>query len=452
MIRNTLRYLVLNVKDRNVLRYYKDLRRAQHIPKNEQDSAQVAKLNLLLNHSYNNVPYYREMLKESGLLVNGSINIKNQNQLNVLPMLTKNIIRNENKNLHSSDLLSRKAYRNTTGGSTGEPMVFMQDMSYLTSNLANTYLSKLWKGAEIYDKTTIIWGAERDTFEGKKPFKAKVKDYFLNTTRLNSFVLTPESIEKYVDHLNRTQPKLIIAYVQSIYAIAIYAKKNGLKVRAQNGIHAAAGTVHPFMRKEIESVFQCKVYNYYGSREAGSIASECSAHNGLHIMMDHTYVEVVDNDGRQCNPGEVGNILITTLNNFSMPLIRYQIGDIGALSEPGDCSCACNYPKLESVLGRTTDLFRTEDGSVVMPEYFIHLIGVVCNKGAIKLFQVVQEAIDRIRVIMVLETDLLDETRLEIEEKIKLVMGANCLVIFDIVNDIPKTKTGKYLYTISNIN
>ena len=134
-----------------------------------------------------------------------------------------------------------------------------------------------------------------------------------------------------------------------------------------------------------------------------------------------------------------------------MPLIRYKIGDIGIMQEYSDCICGYNYQKLQKVVGRTTDVFKTISGSIVVPEYFIHLIGVVCNKGNIKLFQVIQEKLDKIIIKIVKDGEILNIDLLEIEEKIKLVMGSECEIVFEFIENIPTTLTGKHRYTISNI-
>ena len=450
-IRKVSRWILLNIKDRKIISIFNDLNKSQYNDRNIILDKQLYKLQLLLKHAYNNVPYYKALLDDTGLVNEGRIELKSINQLRALPLLTKDIIREQKDNMYSLDINERKAYRNTSGGSTGEPVVFMQDMKYMVNNLANTYLARSWRGAGLYDSTVVLWGAERDTFEGKKPFTQVVKDFLLNTLRLNTFVLSGDIIECYMKILNNRKPRLIIAYVQSIYTMAQYAREKGIKVKKQQAIHAAAGTVFPFMREEIEKVFGCKLFNHYGAREVGSAASECSDHNGLHIMMEHNLVEVIDEHGNQCKPGEQGHIVITTLNNYSMPLIRYWVGDIGVYSKDSVCSCGCNYPKIEKVVGRSTDRFKALNGTLVMPEYFIHLIGVVCNKGNIKLFQVIQESLESIRVKIVKEGELSSASLEEIEYKIKMVMGEECIVNFEFVDDIPKTKTGKYLYTISKV-
>ena len=170
----------------------------------------------------------------------------------------------------------------------------------------------------------------------------------------------------------------------------------------------------------------------------GSIASECQNHDGLHILMEHTLVEVVDELGKRCLPGVEGEIVITTLNNYSMPLIRYKIGDMGVMSDKIQCNCGCNYPILQKISGRTNGVFKTKSGS---------------NRESIKNFQVIQKDLDFIKVKIVKKDgiEFNEEDISDIKNKIKLVMGINCKVVFEFVDKIKKTPNGKYLNTVSEI-
>lgn len=446
-----LSWLVQNIKDGDIIKIFNELKKNTNESIEEVEIRQLYKLNKLLNYAYNNVPYYRNLLNKTNLVKNGTVSLQKISELSQIPFLTKEIIRKEKERLYSNDFQNRKSYKNTTGGSTGEPVVFLQDRYFQVNNLANFLLIRSWRGADPYDSTVILWGAERDTFEGKKPIKAKIIDFLLNIETLNTFYMSNKIMKNYIEIINKKKPKIIQGYVQSIYEIAKFSKVNKIPIEEQNAIHAGAGTVYDFMRKEIESAFHCKVYNHYGTREMGVVASECNAHDGLHIMMEHTIVEVVDKNGDQCRLGEEGEIVVTTLNNYSMPLIRYKIGDIGILQKYEKCKCGCSYPKLEKVLGRKTDLFKTTSGSIVMPEYFIHLIGVVYNRGNIKKFQIIQKKLDLVIIKIVIDGEILQDNLDEIENKIKIVMGQDCKVVFECLDNIPKTKTGKFLYTISKV-
>lgn len=427
---------------------YHEIRHKPFLSKEENDRRQLYKLNRILNHAYRNVPYYYRLLQESGTVKNGKITIRDLSELEKIPFLSKDIIREQKQALYANDIAQRHSYKNTSGGSTGEPILFIQDKEYLANNLANFLLARSWRGAGPYDDIVYIWGAERDIFSGKKPFTATLKDFFVNRLRFNSFKMSEREMLDCIHALNKHKPKLIIAYVQSIYDLARFAKKNKIHVEKQNAIHAAAGTLYDFLRKEIEEVFQCEVFNHYGSREVGAIASECSAHDGLHILSEHTLVEVVNEEGRSCEPGEKGEIVVTTLNNYSMPLIRYKIGDIGIKQAYRDCACGCSYPKLQKVVGRSTDIFTTKAGSKVYGAYFTHLFYYY---DWIKNFQVIQKDSSHILVKIVKIGDVNERALDDIRRKIKLVMGEECQIEFQFLDEIPKTRTGKQLYTISEV-
>ena len=141
-------------------------------------------------------------------------------------------------------------------------------------------------------------------------------------------------------------------------------------------------------------------------------------------------------------------MVVTTLHNYSMPLIRYEIGDMAVLG-PKSCKCKSLLPTLKNITGRITDHFKLKNGTVVPAEFFIHLIGVVCNTGKINKFQVIQKDFEHIKILAVLNENLSISDRKNIEDKLKVVMGKDCKISWEFVDDIPKTKSGKYIYTKS---
>lgn len=447
-IQKILKFLLYKFKDKDIIERYYKIKDLPYLSKDENDKRVLKKVNKLLNHSYKNVPYYREVFEKSGIVKDSCIDLKNIADLKQLPFMTKDIIKQQKEQLYSEDIFHRRSYKNTSGGSTGNPVLFIQDREYKISNQANVILLESWRGTGPYDSRLLLWGAERDTYEGKKPWVSYLKEFILNITVLNTFTMSDKDMKNYIKILNRKKPALIRAYVQSIYEIASFANKNNIKVKPQKAIHSAAGTLYDFMREKIEDVFGCKVFNHYGSREVGPIASECNAHDGLHIMMDHTMLEIVNENGELCQAGEEGEIVVTTLNNYSMPLIRYKIGDIGIMQEYEKCSCGCTYPKLKKVIGRSTDIFKSIDGKKIDGEYFTHLFYFI---DGVKTFQVIQEEIDKIIVKIVKSSEIHHADIKEIEKKIKTIMGKKCNVVFEFVEEIPKTKTGKIMYTISKV-
>jgi len=351
--------------------------------------------------------------------------------------------------------MGRGTFRNSTGGSTGAPVSFLQDNSYQAANLASSELLFAWAGVPRGALSIKLWGATRDLGDGKARLRSLLVRAVHNQVVLNCFVLTDELMEEYLAAINRLQPVIIEAYVDGIYELAKFLDRSRLHVNYQlGGIIVSAGTLLPHMRAVIEQAFGAPVFNRYGSREAGGIASECTLHRGLHVMGETTLVEVVDANGVPAAAGEEGDILVTNLWNHTMPLIRYRIGDRGVRSAE-TCGCGRPYPLLAAVNGRCSLALRRRDG-VVSPVFFAHVMGVLHNDGSVAKFQIVQEAYDRITVRLVPRRGEFNfaswDKRELITKELQTLMGDKCEVEFKLEKEIEITPTGKHLYTICRIS
>lgn len=378
-------------------------------------------------------------------------------EISKIEPLSKEDLRLEHNRLLTKNPSDNKTYWNKSGGSTGEPVEFLQDKEYRDTARAVTFLFNQWSGYELGEKKVWLWGSERDLFTGSEKITTKIKRKIKNEIWLNSFKMGPEEMQQYVENINSFQPVQILGYAESTYELASFIENNDLDVYSPKAIMTSAGNLYPHMRDTIERVFDAPVYDRYGSREVGDIACECPKHEGLHISSPTHLVEVVDNDGNHVNVGEQGHVLVTSLTNYSMPLIRYQIGDM-AVWGGYSCSCDLPFPVLKEISGRETSMFYTKSGDVISPEYFIHLLGVVLDPEWIEKFQIVQKEHDRV-LIKCVSTMSFSEIKEhnpdgleEISEKIKLVMGDDCTVEFEFVATIPHSDSGKYLYAVSEVD
>ncbi len=398
--------------------------------------------NLLL-HAYQNVPYYHDIFDEIGIIKNNEIDLS---RFTEIPVLTKEIIRAQDEKLISKDLTTRKWYYNSSGGSTGEPLRFIQDDVYgKWGNVAFYYWYKDILGIdEPSVKKVILWGSERDLFQGGLGWKTKIMNWLANTVFLNSFKMTEEDMERYLSTINSYKPDLIRGYAGSLYELCRYAEREGIKVYSPKIVVSSAEVLSDEMRGEIEKVFGTKVYDYYGSRETNNLAGECKA-GLMHILAFHNYVEILNDSNQPVKEGEEGKVIVTNLHNYSMPFIRYEIGDMAVLG-PEKCQCGNILPTLRKISGRITNHFVKENGTLIHGEYFTHLFYL---KDWIKSFQVIQEDYQRVKILVVLERIMEESEKKDIEDKIKLVMGKDCQIIWEFVDEIRKTPQGKYLYTKS---
>lgn len=437
------------------LGYFKMLQQAENASIMEIQKAQDKLLNQLFHHSYLQVPYYRRVIDEKGGL-EFLAKTKPTAVLNDLPLLTKSIIREHWEDLKSGDLKRQKWYYNTSGGSTGEPVKLIQDRELFLQAQAVKMLFDSWTGYTLGMSKVGLWGSERDLLVGREPIKTRVGRYLRNELWLNAFKMSESDMLDYVKAINRVRPVQILAYADSIYELSQFIEQKGIDVCSPRAIMTSAGTLYPHMRESIERIFRAPAFNRYGSREVGDIACECEAHKGLHVSPLTHYVEILREDGTPAGPGEVGEVVVTSLVNYAMPLIRYRIGDMAVWSEE-ECSCKRAWPLLREVIGRTTDVFTKRDGTKIVPEYFIHIIGVVLKPSWLRKFQVIQEDYDHIRLLVEPAIDKKDAQRElerekpELEEKVHLVMGKDCRLDIELVDYIPPSPSGKYRYTISKV-
>jgi len=451
-MRGLLYEVYVMIKRRNQRTFLDFLRRAESLTEKQIQKLQEERLRALLRHAYENVPYYRRQIESlGGLQVVESRDVKSF--LSELPLLTKTTVREFREDLKSQDLKSRKWFYNTSGGSTGEPVRLIQDSVFYEYGQAVKRLYDLWTGYRVGMPKVVLWGSERDLFLGRESLKIRFGRWLRNEYWLNAFRMGPSEMRKYLRLINTVRPVQILAYAEAAYELARFAEREGLKVYPPRAVMTSAGTLYTYMRETIQRVFGAPVFNRYGSREVGDIACECEAHEGLHICPVTHYVEILREDGTPARPGEVGEVVVTSLTNYAMPLIRYRIGDMAVWAEE-KCSCGRAWPLLKTVTGRVTDTFVTKDGTRVHGEFFTHL---VYFRDWIRKFQFIQEDYNLIVLLVVPSCrfeeakDIIKHEHRDLEKKIQIVMGESCRLEIKLVDDIPPSPSGKYRYTVSKV-
>jgi phenylacetate-CoA ligase len=398
----------------------------------------------LLRHAAHAVPYYADRL--GGM--DEEIARDPVAALRSLPVLTKEDVRENFDRLCSTDLAGRSTYEQTSGGSSGEPLRLIQDRHFRSYDQAIQLLISSWTGWRPGEPELMILGSDRDIRESTLGPRAEAANRLLRRSYVNAFRMSPEAMRACLRLLNQKPPRLIRAYAQSIYDLATFARQEGIDVAPQQAILTTAGMLYPFMRERIESVFDCRVQDQYGSREVSGIAAGCGEGQGLHVLPWMCFVEVVDEEGQNVESGADGRLLVTSLCNYAMPLIRYEIGDRAALlaDDASACPCGRGGQRLVHLSGRIIDTFKASDGSLVNGEYFTHLLYF---RDAIERFQVVQTERQRVLFRLVLRGELSDDEKAEITAGTRETMGPECQVDFETVGEIEPSPSGKYRYTIS---
>ncbi|MCD4690350.1 hypothetical protein K8S17_02715 [bacterium] len=408
---------------------------------------QERKLEELLLHAAGNIPFYRERL--SGITHRtGASNVRAA--LVDIEPLSKRDLRE-----HLDDMvveMGRGTMVDASGGSTGEPTRFYKDREQLGASLAMTQVYLEWAGIERGEPHVKLWGARRD-LRDRVSLGLRLNRYFYGRRTLDAFEMGEATMREYLSIMERTRAVCVEGYADALDRLAAFVEERGLAMAPVRAVVSSASTLHLHMRERIERVFGAPVFDRYGGREVSGIAAECSEHCGLHTSGETVFVEVVDGEGRPVEQGEEGEVLVTGLWNYTMPLIRYRIGDRAVLGSE-HCACGRPYPLLERIIGRSSASLRRSDGGSVVPAFFIHLIGVEFNDGELLKFQVIQENLDTIRVRLVPKPGAqvrILARREALTKRIRSAMGASCRVIYTIEEDIEPTPTGKHLYTVSRL-
>jgi phenylacetate-CoA ligase len=249
------------------------------------------------------------------------------------------------------------------------------------------------------------------------------------------------------------RPTLIFGHAHSVYLLAQYLQSSGHPIHHPKGIITTAMILHSWQRRTIEQVFDCPVTNRYGCEEVSLIACECEEHNGLHVNADSVFVEVLcaDDTGALTRParqGESGSVIVTDLTNRAMPIIRYQVGDVAALSDRV-CSCGRGLPLLERLEGREADYVVTPAGELIsgisLTENFaLQVPGVV-------QFQIVQETLRRFCFRVVRGPEFGPDSLHRLDSLVLRHFGRDVEYRCEYLDSIPPEPSGKYRFCISRV-
>jgi phenylacetate-CoA ligase len=187
-----------------------------------------------------------------------------------------------------------------------------------------------------------------------------------------AFEISDENVEKVVETIREHRPVLLDGYAESLHLLAVHLGQRSLRECGVKAIVTSAQSLPPESRRVIEEAFGCKVFDKYGSREFSGIAWECQAHDGHHVVAESYIVEVLK-EGRPAQPGEVGEVVITDLNNYCMPFIRYRIGDLAvAMDDRVSCPCGRGLPRIGTSRGACSRSSSAGNGRYLPGTFFAH--------------------------------------------------------------------------------
>jgi phenylacetate-CoA ligase len=432
------------VDGRHIMARLAELNRIQWLSREEVLAYQQDKLYRLLKYAYTFIPYYRRSFDQIGLQPDDILT--DPAAFQKIPTISKTVIRDNFDDLVTTDPSRQRGLaRNTTGGSTGQPLIFIQDLVFRDYVMAGVHFHLQYTGWQFGECHAYIWGTNYEVAT-QKALRTRLLDWSLNRFVTNAYALSEESMAAFVQKIRQRHPKLLVGYASALERFAKFVQAHHLDDIKFSGISSTAEVLYPSQRELIERAFGCDVLDRYGARELGGIACECLEHKGLHIGAGEVYVEVL-RDGVPVPVGEKGDIVVTNLHNYGMPFIRYRVGDIGQLSDVV-CPCGRGLPMMEVLQGRRVDMFKTKDGRAVWGGF----LSLMFDMEGVKQFQVVQKSYDKI-VIRIVKDAPLDEARLtEIVRTVHIGLGNDVSVEFEYPEEIAVERSGKYRYAISEVH
>ena len=290
-------------------------------------------------------------------------------------------------------------------------------------------------------------GRSRDA--RRKDWRARLRRGLLREpVWLDTAHVTERALADFHALLLRYRPRVLQAYARSILLFARYLEGRGLRPYRPHSIVTSAEGLEASERTLVERVFGCPIFNRYGCREVSVIASECAVHQGLHVMAEGLYVEIV-NGARPARPGEVGSILVTDLLNHAMPLIRYRIGDMGSW-QAGTCPCGRSLPRLHSVQGRVTDFLVGSDGRLVSGVFLATY--VVAQRPSLGQVQMQQDKAGEVVYRIRPGRDFCQAEDIPyLEQTSRQYLGAEMVVRWEMVEELPSEASGKFLFSRSTV-
>ncbi|MGC9384766.1 MAG: phenylacetate--CoA ligase family protein [Kosmotogaceae bacterium] len=388
-----------------------------------------------VSYAYANVPYYNHLFDD--LRIHPK-DIKTRKDLENLPILTKQEIRDNFEDFTPKNLSDQKYFDNRTSGSTGVPLKYR--FSKYDRLLGGCLVYRGWSiaGYELGDKMIFLAGIALGLNYKNKLIK-KFHETTRNIKKLSSYAMDEKSLTKYWITINKIKPKFIRGLPTSIYLFAQWLEERNLSIYSPNAVFTTAEKLFPHQRQKIGKIFDCQVYDGYGLNDGGVSAFELLDHSGMRIDTERAVMEIVDKDGKQLTKG-TGRIIATSLFNKAFPFIRYDTGDIGTVKIKPDGTHI-----LTELIGRQDQMLQTPEGKFIHGTFFDILMRDLDN---IKKFQVIQTDLKNL-TIKIVPGENFDKTQLSMVTDMIRDYSKEWQAHFEFVDEIKTTEAGKFRYVIN---
>lgn len=405
------------------LRYWREVTR---MPEAKLKNLQWEKLEKMLVHASQNSPFFKLQ------------NVKRESDpykwLGKFPVLKKSTYKENIEFFLTKDKNSSGLTSIMSSGSTGPPSHVYFSKEELGNNRSLQILWWEWAGYN-FGNSLLQTGVNMNRSREKA-----IKDKLLNTRYISAMSHSEKDILSELKLLQSNPRDHFVAYASSIFLFAKTALENGIIDVKFKSIVSLGEKLLPQFRETIEKAFSCKVYDTYGASEGFLIASQCSSGN-YHIMSPHVLVEILDDEGVEVKPGEMGRVVLTGLDNFTTPLLRYEVGDLAIKGDEKPCSCGLELPQLKEIIGRLTEFLVTPNGKYITVQ---NVVRVMKHFPDVDQFKMVQKKTDSFEVIYIKSPNSESVDELGIKLMFEDVFEEPLIITFHSVSQLPKAKSGKF--------
>jgi len=401
----------------------------------ELEALQVEQLRALLGYAGTHVPYYRELFAKVHF---DPRSVRQRKDLEQIPLLSRDTVRERYADLVDPAHQGQN-HKKGTSGSTGAPLQFEYSNESESWRQAIRLRGYRWAGYRPGLPTLFYW-PEGIVQTGLRHAKTELDRALRRETYEDPLLHDPASLDRVISAVRRMRPNVIVGYTQALVLLARHVEERGARDWDDIPVICGAEAVLPGDREVLGRVFGPEIFETYGSRETMMVASECCAHDGMHIAEENVVVELVDVDGA-CSPGDAGDVAVTDLHNFGMPLIRYVNGDVAVMDGRGICACGRGLRRLARLEGRRSDTLRDAYGNAI-PGMTFHAL-FVQREDVVRRFQAVQRATGDVELRIVRGTAWSEKTFEPIVGRLRSYLrGLPLSVLY--VDEIPPSASGKY--------
>lgn len=410
------------------------------------DLYQLQQLSRVVSHAMHSVPFYQK--KYDGFSTKKGLLLSKETFLS-LPTVTRTEIQSAGKLLISNDLPVQHGKMNdvSTSGSTGKTVNLKGTNITALFWQVNTLRDHLWHKRDFSKTLAVI-----RCFDKKSSSQVKTMSNWGSATEVvtqtgKAYALDiRNSIDVQFDFIQEKKPDYLLTYPSNALALAEYCCSQQMTFSPLLELRTFGETLSDSTRLYCETAFNTKVVDLYSCQEAGYIALQCPENKHYHIQSESVFVEILNDENLHCLPGEIGRVVISSLNNFATPLIRYEIGDFAEVGSR--CSCGRGQLVLKKILGRARNLLSYPDGRKNWPVFGVKQFDTIVK---IKQFQFIQKTTQDLIMKLVVDNPLTGEQEDRLRTHILQSLGYGFKLDFQYQEEIKRSSSGKFEDFISEV-